>query len=206
MSTDTAYPPPSPIRLFQVWESADQRVPFASLYSLVACAGPGEPALKLEHLHHCAFVYRVTDSWVADLAFADGSFGPATLRAQPYGFKVVGIPGRYGLMPPGEAGQLLELYLGRKERKFWSDFLFELAPELKIDARVRADFFLDHYRQVPWHSLRLEQPFGAGFGEPFYKFRKRGSRYEFWVGARTGNIRDELAPDRFPSVPQLPSP
>lgn len=195
-------PAPTPIRLFQVWESADQRVPFPSLISLIARPGRDQPALRLEHLHHVAFVYRVTDSWVADLEFADGAFGTAALRAQSYSFRLTPIPGRFGLMPPSDAEQLLELHLERKTPKFWSDFLFELSPSLKPDAKTRSEGgALDRYRKLPWHSLRLEQPFGAGFGEPFYKFRKRDSRYEFWVGARTGDVRDELAPDNFPSLP-----
>lgn len=187
-------PEPRAVRLFHLWENADQLVPFPGLYQIAAQPGGGE-ALRLDQLNRCTFVYRVTNNFIAELTFADGSFGPATLHARAFGFRFTSIPGHFGLMPPEDAEHLLELHLERKERKFWNDFFFPIDPALAAASPSRAESWLEHYRRLPWHSLRLEQPFGAGFGEPFYKFRKLASRHEFWVGARTGGIREELALD-----------
>jgi hypothetical protein len=205
MNTPTTGSHPSasrPIRLFQIWENADQRVPFPSLYSLLVQPGSGEPALELDRLARCSFCYRVTDGFVATLEFSSGVFGPATLQRQTYSYKLVPISGRFGLLPPDEAEQLLERYLEGKAPVFWNEFLAEAAPGIAIDPGATGDVFVRHFRQLSWQSLRLAQPFGAGIGEPFYQFRKRDSRIEFWVGARTGDIHDELVrPDAVISAP-----
>jgi len=63
--------------------------------------------------------------------------------------------------------------------------------ELKLPDE-KGSGIVKNFRRAPWHSLRLEQPFSAGVIEPIYKFRKAAGQAEFWVGARSGQVRLEF--------------
>jgi hypothetical protein len=176
--------------LFSLWQQADQHVPFPFLYRLTAQSTGSQAALNLSDLGRIDFVYRITNDFVAHLRLEHGEISPAILYHESYSFQLMPIQGHQGLMPPEEAQKILEAHLGAQPHSFWDAFLSELEPEPEATAEP-----LERFRHTAWHSLRLEQPFGAGVIEPFYKFRKAGSHCEFWIGSRTGIARIEHVHD-----------
>lgn len=173
---------------FRMWDNADHHVPYPYIYWWRARPREGRKSHKLESLRCWEFRYRITNEFSVRLTGEDQHLEPGTLLRENYSYRLMPVPGRYGLLTPEAANEVLERHLHGQTLRFWEFFIREIEgrhAELKFAKRV------EHFRRLPWGSLRFDQPFVAGVVEPFYKFHKAGSRCEFWVGARSGRVRHE---------------
>jgi len=102
--SDSAWdrPPPSSF-LFRAWLEANQRVPFPSVYRIDALPKSGPTAASLDKLNRLEFVYRITNSFVADLTHLDGKIPPVTLRPESFAFRLMPIQGQEDLITPEDA-------------------------------------------------------------------------------------------------------
>ncbi|MBA3849522.1 MAG: hypothetical protein C0502_05930 [Opitutus sp.] len=186
----TTAPEESP--LLRLWALGDKCVPTPFVFWWVASPPNREDDVcHLSGLKKWDACYRVTDRFVAHVSGLDGHYPPATLHPHHNGFRLMPVSGAGGLMSPEAAEQVLESYLNVLPSKFWTAFLAELFGG---SARPLRRGWVEHFRTLPWHSVRFEQPFKAGIVEPTYQLRKRGSNWVFFVGARSGDPRHEYLP------------
>lgn len=198
------HPPAQRSLLFNLWEQADQLVPFPFLYFWLARPHPGRPAAKLHHLCHLDYIYGITGNFIAHLSCKDGAFSRAIIHRESFGFRLMPFQGRQELITPEAAERAIERYPLLQQLEFWEIFYEETGLGGDKVVELEIELLFERYRQLPWHSLRLERPLRAGAMEPIYRFRKAGTRCEFIVGARTGRVRHEHVPD--PPPPQPPDP
>lgn len=185
--------------LFGQWALADQHVPYPFLFFWLARPPGDQPAAKLHHLSHIDFIYSITGDFIAHLASKNGVFSRAVIHGEAFGYRLLPIQGQRGLMTPEAAERAIESYPLLRQLEFWEQFYYETGLGLEKVIELEIDHLFERYRQLPWHSLRLERPLRAGVLEPLYRFRKANSRCEFVVGAMTGTVRHEFVPD--PSSP-----
>ena len=175
---------------FRMWANADQHVPYPYVYWWHARPREGRRSHKLDSLRCWEFRYRITNEFAVHLAGEDTRLQPGVLLRENYGYRLMPVPGRFGLLTPEAANEVLERHLEGQTRRFWEYFIREIEGQ---HTAVNPEKCIPHFRKLEWGSLRFEQPFAAGIVEPFYKFHKAGSRCEFWVGARSGRVRHEPA-------------
>lgn len=205
--------PSSP--LFDLWEAADQCVPFNFLLFWVARPPEKKATATLAELTHVDFVYSVTADFVALLGCRHNAFTPVVLERAPRRsgeFNFMPIMARRDLrLTPDQAEERIETYLLRQDLRFWEQFFLETGLGLDEVLKLEIKLLCARYRQLPWHSVRLEWPRRAGTMEPIYKFRRHHCRCEFWVGAQSGevehhHVRDPITPPPVvhPSHPVQP--
>jgi len=187
--------------LFGQWALADQHVPYPFLFFWLARPPAGQPAAKLHHLSHIDFIYSITGDFIAHLTSKGGVSSRAVIHREAFGYRFLPIQGQRGLITPEAAERAIESYPLLRQLEFWEQFYYETGLGAEKVIELELDYLFERYRQLPWHSLRLERPLRAGVLEPIYRFRKADSRCEFVVGATTGTVRHEFVADPAPPAP-----
>ena len=214
MNTHASPPAPgsSPARnhLLAQWEAADQCVPFPFLLYWVARPPAGRAESTLSRLTHMDFVYGTTTDFIVLLSSREGVFTPAIVERAPRNnseFKFIPLMGLQQIrLTPDQAELAIEAHLRHQDHAFWEWFLVQSDETVPHAPKREVERLLARYRQLPWHSVKLEHPRSAGITEPSYRFRRAHARYEFQVGARTGqvirhDIREPIAPPPFVPPP-----
>lgn len=187
-----ARPPRASGTLDRIWELADQCVPYKFLLFWSAHAPEGQLARTIDDLRHVDFIYSIAADFIAITGCRNNVFTPVLLEPNPRRSGtppyrvIIGRPDQ--LLTPGSAELHLERYLAKQARKFWEEFWRDIAHPARAAHEIAEFRHLEHYRALPWQSLRLEWSTRSGAFEPQYVFRKAGSRCEFRVGAQFGSI------------------
>jgi hypothetical protein len=197
------YHPRPASSILDIWEAADQCVPFNFLLFWVARPPPKVTTATLADLTYVDFVYSVTADFVAVLGCRHNAFTTIILERAPRRsgeFNFMPIMARRDLrLTPEQAEERIEIYLLRQTLRFWEEFFLETGQGHGKVVKLERELLCTRYRQLPWHSVRLEWPRRAGTMEPIYKFRRYHCRCEFWVGAQSGevehhHVRDPITP------------